>query len=219
MSEIAKFERDTKGIKFTRGYWTNDNKIKVDGSNVIRSLRAFKNQIRAEGTAAKAAGLQTYPATQIAINAPNPEAWNPVGPDGEKLLSDDSPLKPKLQYKVYEDYINEVKTSLKEDEKLYELLKNDVCSAESLGRLKAHADYKGIDSKKHQRDWVSLYNLIVKTHVIEIGGESKEAQLVNKFALKKEIENLRQAPGISTERHFEDHEDLIYKAKMVGLEI
>jgi hypothetical protein len=88
-----------------------------------------------------------------------------------------------------------------------------------MGRVKSHADFKAIDGKKSQDDWVGLYNLIIKTHIIELGGESKEAKLITKKEIKKELEGITQNAGVSTEKHFEIFGDLVYKAQMVGLEI
>ena len=67
MEKETIFERDTKGIKFTKGFWSEDNKIKADGTNVLRALREFRNQIKAEGSAWKTAGMGELLFTQIIL--------------------------------------------------------------------------------------------------------------------------------------------------------
>jgi hypothetical protein len=109
MEKETVFERDTKGIKFTKGFWSEDNKIKADGTNVLRALREFRNQIKAEVAAWKTEGMGEYPARRAYPKPPKDEDWMPRDADGNNLLPDNSELKSKLQYKVYEDYINEVK--------------------------------------------------------------------------------------------------------------
>ena len=77
MEKETIFERDAKGIKFTKGFWSEDNKIKADGTNVLRALREFRNQIKAEGSPWKTQGMRDYPAKKSSPKPPSEGDWMP----------------------------------------------------------------------------------------------------------------------------------------------
>jgi hypothetical protein len=176
--------KETSGSKkFTD--WKTEDKLKGDGTNFFKVLRKLSKQLKAEALAGKASCIEKYPASTYIVPYPRNNSWIPVPPVGADLIVLDEGIENELKKQVFKDYLGEVKAYAKQDQKIYELFTQQVNSEESLSALKADADWGPIDGKLIQDDWIGLYNLMVKIHVIQAGGITQEAKTIAKTKVKK----------------------------------
>jgi hypothetical protein len=199
MSESSVGSKGNKVTKFTN--WSESEKLQKNGKNAFKVFRKLKRQLKAEAYSGKATSLDTYPAVAYRVKFPEADSWLPIDPTGNSPIVISLELQEKLKAKVFENYLDEVRDYARQDEKIYELLIQQVCSHESLEVIKADPGWKLIDNKEVQSDWISLYNLMIKTHVIQIGGVSSEAKLISANDTRYELYHFKQGSNTSSSQH------------------
>ena len=215
MSDSSLGSRSNKITKFSN--WNESEKLQKNGKNAFKVFRKLKKQLKAEAYSGKATSLDKYPAVAYKVKPPSESSWKLTDHVDSTVSPISLELQEKLKIKAYENFMEEVRDYEKQDEKIYELLLQQVCSQDSLEVIRADPEWKKIDGKLIQNDWVAFYNLMVKTHVIQVGGVSSEAKLIAAADARYELYHFKQSATTSSTQHFEDHEDLIMKCKMLNM--
>jgi len=197
-------EKECKDSSVTKRFtaWKAEEKLKGDGSNFFKVLRKLSKQLKAEALSGKASCLEKYPATPYILPYPLNNSWIPKPADGTTDITLDEGIISELKKQVFKDYLSELKAYAKQDQKIYELFVQDVNSEESMAAIKVEAEWAEIDGKIIQDDWVKLYNLMVKTHIIQSGGNTAESKTVVKTKVKKDLESFKQNANTKHSRPF-----------------
>ena len=210
----------SRGLRLTKfSDWDDASKLKKDGSNTFKVIRKLKKQLKAEAYSGMASSLDNFPAQLYQVKLPKDKSWLPEDGIEDSGFKVSAAMEEKLKIKVFEDFMDERKARREQDGKIYELLTQQVFSAESLEIIKADPDWKKLDGKESQDDWCGLYNLMIKTHVIQLGGASSEARLIAQNTARYDAYSLKQSSATTSTRHFEDHEDVMLRFQMLGMPI
>ena len=139
---MSEFDLGNKGLKITKfTNWADNDKLHKNGKNAFKVFRKLKKQLKAEAFSGKASSLDKYPAEPYVVKLPTDSSWMPKDiVDSPLLLSQN--VQEKLKIRMLEDYMEEVKTYRRQDEKIYELVVQQVCSPESLEVMRADPDWK-----------------------------------------------------------------------------
>ena len=191
--------------------WKEEDKLSYDRkglrTNFFAFSRKFIEQLRAQALFGKHLSLESVPAKLYEVPFVVTASWVPPIPAGSALILSPA-LVERLTSKEIDRYYDLVEAHRVQNVRIFLLLLSCL-SPSSRDVLESQTSWKAILATTD--DWVAVYNIIVKTHVIEIGGTTAEAKLLLVKSVTAEILNFKQLVSHTTFQHFERFLDLIKK--------